>query len=167
MMKIVLTLIQNMRIVWSFLRSIKIKQFYKYEEFIEDIEVFANKLKDIKIDTIVAVARGGLCLSHFLASKLNLRDVQSINAISYDKNRQSNLNIQNIPSLKNKTKILLVDDIADSGKTLQEVVKVLNNKYIDLDITTLTIFYKKTSIIKPDIYLHQNENWVEFFWEYE
>lgn len=143
------------------------KQFYKYEEFIKDIEVFSTKLQNTKIDTIVGIARGGLTLSHFLASKLNVRDVQSINAISYHNNVQTNLEITNIPNLKDKINILLVDDIADSGETLKQIIETLHNTYDNLKITTLSIFYKKSSCVKPDIYLHQNENWIDFFWEYE
>ena len=142
------------------------KQYYNYEEFIQDINTFTIKLQNQKIDTIVGIARGGLTLSHFLAIKLNIKNVQSINAVSYDNQIHKELTITNIPNIAENQTILLVDDISDSGKTFTQVVKKLKLKNININIVTLSIFYKKTSSFKPDIYLHQNTNWVEFFWEY-
>ena len=52
---------------------------------------------------------------------------------------------------------LIVDDIADTGKTL--------SKYKDLKIAT--IYYHKNSIIQPDFWRYIKSNWVVFPWETE
>lgn len=60
---------------------------------------------------------------------------------------------------------LIVDDIADTGNSLVHYTlneTNLNKYYI------ATIFYKKTSIVKPDFYLCEKTNeWILFPWECE
>ena len=58
---------------------------------------------------------------------------------------------------------MIVDDIADSGKTLLHFT--LNdtqfNKYF-----IATIYYSKRSLVKPDFYTREKtEKWIEFPWE--
>ncbi len=135
---------------------------YTYTDFQKDL----NKLNIPKPDSIVAIARGGLTLAHHLAEIFDLREVFSINAISYDKTqKKEKLNIFNIPNLQNFKNILVVDDISDSGDTFIEVLKILQQKYPDINFKTLSIFYKPASKFKPDFYFHETEEWIKFFWE--
>lgn len=52
---------------------------------------------------------------------------------------------------------LIIDDIADSGKTL------LHYKEKGYAITTMC--YKETSMVEPDMYHRKTEEWVVFPWE--
>ena len=61
-------------------------------------------------------------------------------------------------------KILLVDDVADSGKSLQLVYEHLLKKA--KEIKTLTIFYKPWSSILPDYYVKETRAWIVFPWEF-
>ncbi len=135
---------------------------YTFDEFQKDLQ----NLTIQKPDAILAIARGGLTFAHHLAEKLNIREVFSINAISYDKEKKlDSINIFNIPNLTNYRNILIVDDISDSGETFIEILKVLKNRYPNKIYSTIAIFYKPTSKFKPDIYLHKTEEWINFFWE--
>jgi len=135
---------------------------YTYENFQKDL----NNLNIPKPDAIVAIARGGLTLSHHLAEIFDIREVFSINAISYDKTqKKEKIDIFNIPNLHGFKNILITDDISDSGDTFIEVLKILKTKYPDLNFKTLSIFYKPTSKFKPDFYFHQTDEWIKFFWE--
>jgi xanthine phosphoribosyltransferase len=119
-----------------------------------------------KPDAIVAVARGGLTFAHHLAEKLNMREVFTINAVSYEKDKKLNtLKIFNIPDLEKYNNILVVDDISDSGDTFIEVIKTFKNHYPDKQFQTIAIFYKPTSKFKPDFYFHETKEWINFFWE--
>ena len=135
---------------------------YTYNEFKNDIK---NLKLDIP-DCIVAIARGGLTFAHHLAEKFNIREVFTINAISYDKTKKLNkIDIFNIPDLKNFKNILIVDDISDSGDTFIEVLKILKEKYPHKNYKTISIFYKPSSKFKPDFYFHKTNEWINFFWE--
>ncbi len=135
---------------------------YKYENFQNDLK----KININKPDAIVAIARGGLTLAHHLAEIFDIREVFAINAISYDKTKKKEkIDIFNIPNLHGFKNILIVDDISDSGETFIEVLKLLKEKYPDLNFKTLSIFYKPTSKFKPDFYFHKTTEWIKFFWE--
>lgn len=49
-------------------------------------------------------------------------------------------------------RILLVDDLADSGITLKETVNWLKNRYKIQEIRTAVIWYKACSTVKPDYF---------------
>jgi len=135
---------------------------YTFNDFRHDIQ----NLSIQKPDAILAIARGGLTFAHHLAEKLNMREIFSINAVSYDKDKKlDTVNIFNIPDLSSYQNILIVDDISDSGDTFIEVLKTLKNRYPDKNFQTIAIFYKPTSKLKPDFYFHETDEWINFFWE--
>lgn len=135
---------------------------YTFDEFKVDIK----NLKLKKPDAIIAIARGGLTFAHYLSQKFNIRDVFSINVISYEGNKKlEDIKIFNIPNLSNHKNILIVDDISDSGDTFIHVLNTLKNRYPQKNFKTISIFYKPTSKYKPDIYLHTTNEWINFFWE--
>jgi len=135
---------------------------YTYNDFQKDLK----KLNIYKPDAIVAIARGGLTLAHHLAEIFDIREVFSINAISYDKTqKKEKIDIFNIPNLYTYKDILIVDDISDSGDTFIEVLKILKEKYPNPNFKTLSIFYKPSSKFKPDFYFKETEEWIRFFWE--
>lgn len=142
------------------------KYYYPYSQFITDVDLLSNQLQNLKIDAIVAVARGGVTLGHFLANKLNNRNLLTINSIGYEDSQQlQSVEIFNIPDLKDFSSILLVDDIIDSGDTIHEIIKTLQNKFPQLKIKIVSIFYKKTAIIQPDFSCNETMDWIDFFWE--
>ena len=60
-------------------------------------------------------------------------------------------------------RILIVDDIWDSGKTMEAVLGYLGNE----DIVTATLFWKETAKGRPDYYAESSKDneWVVFPWE--
>jgi len=138
--------------------------YYEYKEFILDSKKLIKNI-DYKFDTIIAIARGGLTLSHILGEHYNIRQVYSINTIGYDDTQKLNqIKIFNIPNLKDSKNILIVDDIVDSGDTLKLVLDTLYEKYPNCRFKTASIFYKKTALIQPDWYIKEANQWIDFFW---
>ncbi|WP_181403227.1 phosphoribosyltransferase [Aliarcobacter cryaerophilus] len=132
----------------------------------EDTQKLVDISKSFQADAFLSVARGGLTLSHLMSQAMNQRDVFTINSISYDrKNQKDSIDIFNIPDLKSYKKVLIIDDIVDSGKTMIEIFKILNEKFPNTEFKLATLFYKKTALIKPDFYIKQTDIWIEFFWE--
>lgn len=117
-------------------------------------------------DTIIAVARGGMMLSHALCMNLNVRNLQSIRCVSYnDSKEQSALSIFDTSDLQHSNRILIVDDIADSGQTLHALLPFFTQKYPDKEFKSATLFTKQTALIQPDFSLYEATDWIEFFWE--
>ncbi|WP_149716874.1 phosphoribosyltransferase [Campylobacter concisus] len=141
--------------------------FYGYDEFAVDTKKMAKQIKDeFDPEAILAVARGGLTLGHSLAVALNNRNLFTLNSIHYeDTNKLDTINIFNVPDLSKYTKILLVDDIIDSGESMVEIKRELLKRYPNLDIKIATVFYKEKALLLPEFKVKEAHDWIEFFWD--
>jgi len=140
--------------------------YYPYEKFVKDVKKLVLLTKDYEADTIIGIARGGWTLAHAYASATNNRQLMSINSVLYEGNQKGKVcDIFNIPKLENAKKVLILDDIIDSGQTIKEVLHQLKNCFPNIEFKIATIYYKKTAIIKADFALHETDEWIEFFWE--
>jgi len=142
------------------------KYYYSYSEFCKDAKALVGMVKEYKADAILAIARGGLTLGHYMGIGLDIRDVYAINSIHYDNtNKLDYIKIFNIPNLKEHKRVLIVDDIIDSGDTMAEILQILSQKYPDIEFKTVSIFYKPTAKVNPDFTLKEAKEWIDFFWE--
>ena len=142
------------------------KYYYSYEEFIQDTTELINLSKEFNADVLLGAARGGLTLSHFMGEALNTRKVYSLNSIHYEGTQKlDTFDIFNIPDLSKASKVLILDDIVDSGETMVEIFKLLKEKFPHVEFKLATIFYKKTALIQPDYAVKEATQWIEFFWE--
>ena len=132
--------------------------------FREDIKHLLSQI-DYNPDAIVAIARGGLTMAHFLGIALNLRNIFTINAASFYNRVQQEIQITNIPQLNGNQRILIVDEIVDSGTSMEKVYRILSTIYTNMEFKTAWIFHKRTASFKPDFVLREAKDWVEFFWE--
>jgi xanthine phosphoribosyltransferase len=140
------------------------KIYYAYEEFREDLKTLTQKI-DEKFDVLLPISRGGLSMGQMLGEFYGIREVYAINTIGYDDTKKlDEVKVFNIPHLKNNQKVLILDDIVDSGDTLVEVLNVLENKYPQIAFYTASIFYKPTAIIEPTWWVKEPKGWIEFFW---
>ncbi len=141
------------------------KLYYGCEEFRSDCKKLADNVEEYNPEVIVAIARGGLSLAQYLGELLNIREVYSINSIGYNGEKKlESVKVYNTPLIEQGKRVLIVDDIADSGETLKEVIKKLKEKNPSCEYKSATIFYKKSSIFQPDFRLHEPKEWIEFFW---
>ena len=141
--------------------------FYSYDEFAIDAKKMAKQIKDeFDPEVILAVARGGLTLGHSLAVALENRNLFTLNSIHYeDTNKLDTIQIFNVPDLSAYKKILLVDDIIDSGESMVEIKRELLKRYSNLDIKIATVFYKEKALLLPEFKVKEAHDWVEFFWD--
>ena len=142
------------------------KVYYGYDECLEDCKVLIPQLKEYNPDALVAIARGGLLLGHLLSEALDTREIYSLNSIHYDGTKKlDTFEIFNIPDLTRKHKIVLIDDIVDSGESIVEILKILEEKYPHCEFKVATVFYKTTALMQPDFSVKEAKDWIEFFWE--
>jgi len=140
---------------------------YDFDTFAKDLHELADSIEE-KFDAVVAVARGGMTMAHMLGEYWNIRNVFVINAIGYeDTQKLPETKVFNIPDLSGCKKILVVDDIADSGETLAAVMKRLQNEYPEKYFKTAAMFFKPEAKFQPDYTLKRADGWIDFFWNEE
>lgn len=141
---------------------------YNWSQFDKDTDTLVRKIKrsQYKPATLIALARGGLCLGTKLSHKLK-QPLMIVSAKTYsdDKHQVNTVLLNSSYTVPLKSPILICDEIADSGKTLRIVMD--HFKLLGVDVKTATLLYKERSIVKPDFYAHQtpNDEWVIFAWE--
>jgi xanthine phosphoribosyltransferase len=143
-----------------------LKEYYGYERFQKDVKLLMEELKSLDFEAVVGVARGGLTLSHALAEGLGLRDVQTLRSELYDGSaKRESITLFGDSHFINKRKVLVVDDIADSGETLKQVMEHLVQKHPEVEFVSVALFYKNTSIYEPHFWVNEAKGWIDFFWE--
>ena len=141
-------------------------KYYSYENFKIDTNKLIKQVRSLEADSIIGIARGGLTLAHCMAEGLNIRNVQTLRTQLYDdKTKREKITIYNDCNLIDVKKVLVVDDISDSGETFDAIMNELSNKYKDIEFISVALFYKKTSIYKPNFWINDADEWIEFFWE--
>lgn len=141
----------------------------------EDIEMLAAQLaREVKVsgfkpDYIVGIAMGGLVPLALVAEKLKIQNAATISARSYDEKtkKRGKLVISHVPRLKaSGKKILLIDEIADTGETFRDVSKVLKEKCGSTHIKTAAIVVNTTRCrFPPDFSVMNVDRWVVFPWD--
>jgi len=141
-------------------------KYYSYEEFASDTNKLIQKVKGFEPEAIIGIARGGLTLSHAVAEGLGIREVQTLRTELYDEDtKRSCISIHNTVTLEKITKVLVLDDIADSGDTLKAVMESLECGNPEIEFKSASLFYKKTSIYEPTFWINEAKVWIDFFWE--
>ncbi|MRI58637.1 MAG: nicotinate phosphoribosyltransferase [Epsilonproteobacteria bacterium] len=139
-------------------------RYYPYKEFVQDLKKLSHQI-DYDYDAIVAIGRGGMTMAHMLGELWDERRVYTLNSIAYeDTKKLDGVEIFNIPDLTEAKRVLVVDDIVDSGDTMEAVVKALKERFKQLDIDVAALFYKPAAGFRPTYYLHETREWIDFFW---
>lgn len=131
-----------------------------YHQLIERLIVLVDQ-SGLQFDLILCLARGGLRVGDVFSRVFNL-PLAILVTSSYRENQghtQGELEIAPFISMTQGTlkgRILVVDDLVDSGKTLQGVCQHLLRTYPSIEaINTAVIWYKVCSDIKPDFYVEK------------
>ena len=116
-----------------------------------------------KFDLIVAMARGGLTISQMLSDFLSL-PVASFTITSYKDFQQNKEELKITYKMGNQLtqkKILLVDDVSDSGLTFIHGVKYLQELKAQ-NIKTAAPYLKTWTKFTPDFYIEKTDKWIIF-----
>lgn len=119
----------------------------------------------IHVDEIVAISRGGLTLGHLMTDLLRVT-ISTFTIQSYsDIQNQGEVKITKpLTTPIHDKNILLVDDISDTGRTLLRALEYLKTQQ-PKNVTTTTLFYRPTSIYKPDYFAKTTTVWIKFPYE--
>ncbi|MEA5534388.1 phosphoribosyltransferase [Crocosphaera sp. XPORK-15E] len=136
--------------------------YVSWEEYHQQIETLAVQIyqSNWQFNQIVCIAKGGLRVGDIL-SRLYDIPLAIVAAASYggiDNRLREKLNIGEHLAMTNKklgNRILLVDDLVDSGVSLQQVSQWLKDSSLSdiQEMKTAVIWYKSCSVFKPDYYV--------------
>ncbi|WP_221585796.1 phosphoribosyltransferase [Microbacterium sp. G2-8] len=118
-------------------------------------------------EVVVAIARGGLLPAGAIAYGLGAKNCGAINMEFYT-GIGTVLDAPEVlpPELDMDylagRRVLLVDDVADSGRTLKMAVELLDDK--GADVRSVTIYTKPSTIIHPDFAWKDTDRWIDFPW---
>ena len=113
---------------------------------------------------VVAITRGGMAPAMIVARELDIRTVDTISIKSYDHQSQNEASVLKTPDLAlmgDGTGVLIVDDLVDSGKTL-EVVRAMFPK-----AHFATVYAKPKGRPQVDTFITEvsQDTWIFFPWD--
>ncbi|BAY95446.1 MULTISPECIES: phosphoribosyltransferase [unclassified Tolypothrix] len=136
--------------------------YVSWSDYHQKIELLAAKIYQSgwQFNQIVCLARGGLRVGDIL-SRIYDQPLAILATSSYSgpgKQERGALNFSRHITMTTETlgsRILLVDDLVDSGVTLEQTIPWLQqySESAILDIRTAVIWYKSCSVIEPDYYV--------------
>jgi hypoxanthine phosphoribosyltransferase len=129
----------------------------------------AEKIRQsgFKPDVIVGITRGGWIPARVLSDLLGIPHLAVVRAELYlgvAETRNAPVLTQGVSADVRDKKVLLVDDVADTGKSLQLAREHLQQQGAT-EVRIATVYHKPFSIIKPDYYEKETRSWVVFPWE--
>jgi hypoxanthine phosphoribosyltransferase len=129
----------------------------------------ATKIRQDKFkpDIIIGVSRGGWPPARVLSDLLDNPNLASVTVEFYvgvaETKRKPTLTQPVSAKIKDK-KVLVVDEVTDTGKSLKLVKEYIIKQGVT-QVKTATIYYKPWSIIKPDYCEKETSRWIVFPWE--
>jgi xanthine phosphoribosyltransferase len=113
---------------------------------------------------VVAITRGGMAPAMIVARELDIRTVDTISVKSYNHQEQSAPRVIKTPDMDlvgDGTGVLIVDDLVDTGKTL-EVVRALMPK---AHVATVYAKPKGEPLVDTFITGVSQDTWIFFPWD--
>ncbi len=125
---------------------------------------------DFAPDIIIAVARGGLLPAGALSYSLGVKLSDAINVEFYTDVAETLPDpVLLAPVLDTEAiagkRLLVVDDVADSGRTLALVIELLTS--FGAEVRSAVLYGKERSVVDPDFVWRRTEDWIVFPWSAE
>ena len=118
-------------------------------------------------DVILAIARGGLLVAGALGYALGVKNTYTMNVEFYtgpDERLAAPMILPPVPELVDLTeaKLLIADDVADTGRTLALVKDFCVEKVAE--VRTAVLYVKPTSVVSCDYVWRTTDRWITFPW---
>lgn len=123
--------------------------------------------KGIAVDRVVTLAKGGWPMTRSMVDYLQVDKVASIGVRFYSgiNQRLERPEIyQDVPVSVSGERVLLFDDVADTGESMEYVVEYLQYKNV-AEVVTASLFYKSRSSLTPDFVGAHTDAWIIFPFE--
>jgi hypoxanthine phosphoribosyltransferase len=164
------------------------KQYLSHHSLYVDSYRLGRMILDssFKPNFILALWRGGCTVGMILQEYLEYHNIPTQHAAvktsAYQKPRQlsSEVEIKGLESILTSlnihSKLLVVDDVFDTGNTMKALIQKLTeaspskSRILKENIQIATLYYKPTqnqTLLKPHFYIHTTEDWLVFPHELE
>ncbi len=139
-------------------------QFAKisWDKFYKDSLKLSEKLQDLDLDKIVAIARGGLVVARVVSDMCSLpisnivissyRDLQQLKEPEIMETSASNYRDENI---------LIIDEVSDTGKTFKRAVSFISHFPVRR-VYTASLYVKPNTEFFPDFWIEKIDGWIVF-----
>lgn len=132
------------------------------------ISIAEAMLRDgVRVDIVVGVLRGGWVPARLLSDYLGVDAMGALEIKFYrGVGERGSIPVVVQPlvvPVQGKT-VLVVDDVADTGKTLSIASSFISH-YGPRKVYTATLYVKPWSIVRPDYYYQETDAWLIFPWD--
>jgi len=117
-----------------------------------------------KFHKIIGISRGGLVPARIISDELDNPDITILKVEYYTDiyKVKPEPKVEHLPDVNlNDLDLLIVDDVADSGRSLGCVSRLLKERGAR-STSIATVFYKPWSSVVPDFFVRTTEKWVVF-----
>lgn len=118
-------------------------------------------------DVLIGLARGGLLTARLLSDFLKVKEIITIQSEYYKTIEQTTSS----PKLLNDIilnlvgkKVLICDDLVDTGETMNNMFNHLKEKCCD-EVKVATLHKKPWSKIVPHFFIQETDAWIIYPWE--
>jgi uncharacterized protein len=133
------------------------------------VEELAQQIQDSGFapDAVLALARGGLPPAGALAYALGVKNMATLNIEFYtgvDERLDEPLLLAPVPDLAllRAERLLVVDDVADTGRTLK-LASEFCAEHVP-EVRTAVLYEKPQSVVHSDFVWRRTEKWINFPW---
>ncbi len=127
----------------------------------------AIKNANHQFDLVVALAKGAWPMSRSLVDYTGIKELASLGVKFYqgiNQRLKKPVIYQELPVSVQDKRILLFDDVADTGESLRFAKEYLLKQGAK-EVVVATLFYKPWSVLEPDFYGSTSEAWIIFPFE--
>jgi uncharacterized protein len=145
------------------------REILSYEQFGVAVRDLARAVVEdgYEPDLILSIARGGLALGMGLGYALEVKNLSVVNVEFYtgvDQRLEMPIMLPPTPAAIDLSgmKVLIADDVADTGRTLELVQRFCSGHVAES--RTAVIYDKPQSVIAPTYSWRHTASWIDFPW---
>ncbi|MEU6523671.1 phosphoribosyltransferase [Streptomyces sp. NPDC046924] len=140
-----------------------------YEQFGVAVRELAQAVVDdgYRPDVVLSIARGGVFVAGGLAYALDCKNIHLVNVEFYTgvgTTLEMPVMLAPVPDVVDFTdkKVLIADDVADTGRTL----KLVRDFCLDAvaEVRSAVIYEKSQSLVKCEYVWKRTDDWIDFPW---